>query len=229
VERATFGNSWMVAVSEEGFIREMNRLTKDVFDEGIEIALKAKSEPYNNTKQNATRLINFNLNSFDKNPLHSYAAAIEDDAVGKDHSGELDLLSISWPNVVEVLEGFQLIMTQEDVETLGKDIDDLRARSEDPVYIALLLPAVQKVREAAERKGGVLIEVVMEDVIITSGQIAELQQQQRAAGYLGGLDLLVSNDFKKDNEMAASMEVTRAIYLNATAQLWHQAWEAYHE
>src|SRR6187402_3610671 len=34
------------AESEEDFIRQMDLLTKDVFDESIEIAWKIKSEPY---------------------------------------------------------------------------------------------------------------------------------------------------------------------------------------
>jgi hypothetical protein len=214
--------------SEEEFMMEMNRMTMDVFDEAIEIALKIKDEPYKNSKQSAARLSDFNLNSLDNDPLRSFAAAIQHDA-DKDHKGEIELLSISWPGVVEALEGFELIMTNDDAQVVDDAIDDLLAKSKEPIFVALLLPAVQKCREAARSvtKGQVMMESVFSDVIISSVMREEFFRQQKAAGYLGGLDLLVSGEYKKDNEAFVSMETTRAIYLNTTAQLWHQAWKVY--
>ena len=221
------------AESEENFIRQMDLLTKNVFDESIEIAWKVKSEPYRNPRYDAARLVSYNLNTQLIDPLRSYASAIEKDATRRGgHEGEIDIhgIVLSHNDVVEALEVFELIMKHDDPQTLDDAIDDFFAEHQSPVLVGLLLPAVQAAREAAAR-GGVrrdLHDFVMRDVLITSNQTVLHKQQQKAAGYLGGLDLLVSGEFKKGNENFVWLETMRAIYLNTTAQLWHQAWMAYH-
>jgi hypothetical protein len=218
------------ADSEEDFIRQMNLLTKDVFDESIEVAWKVKSEPYRNTEYDAARLLSFNLNDQLTDPLRSYASAIEEDAAS--HGGHEEQIEIHgvflYADVVAALEGFELIMDHGNPDALDDAIDDFSAEPQSPVLIGLLLPAVQAAREARRQHGRDLHDYVMIDRIITGDQTAILRQQQKAAGYLGALDLLASGDYKKDDDIFISVAATRAIYLNTAAQLWHQAWAAYH-
>jgi hypothetical protein len=52
-----------------------------------------------------------------------------------------------------------------------------------------------------------------------------LLQHQRAAAFLGGLDILISGDFDSTNEKTLSTDVLRSIYENMMTELWSQTWD----
>lgn len=98
-----------------------------------------------------------------------------------------------------------------------------------PVPVGLLLPAVQKVREAANatKAEELYLEWLDTEVIptINGGLDRDLIRRKAFFEYLSGLDLVISQDFNHDNQVEASIAIMKARYDLKMLCLWTAYWD----
>jgi hypothetical protein len=99
-----------------------------------------------------------------------------------------------------------------------------------PVLIALLLPAVQKVREAAAKANeaeDMYLKWLEEEVIPTTsgGLDRDIIRRKCFFEYLGALDLVISQNYNNDNQLGASIAILKARFDFRLLSLWSDFWE----
>lgn len=98
-----------------------------------------------------------------------------------------------------------------------------------PVAIGLLLPAVQKVRECCNSQAAALPywDWLFSSVNpeINGGLNRDIIRRYNAAGFMGALQFLLSDEYKNDNQDLASMLLLRARYQASLMFMWSDIWE----
>jgi hypothetical protein len=98
-----------------------------------------------------------------------------------------------------------------------------------PIPAALLLPAVQKVREAAnatEAEDLYLNWLDTEVIPTTSGGLdRDIIRRKAFFEYLGGLDILINQDFNNTNQVETSIAIMKARYDLKMLSLWAAYWD----
>lgn len=98
-----------------------------------------------------------------------------------------------------------------------------------PVAIGLLLPAVQKIRECCPPETSSMPywewEKICVNPEINGGLNRDIIRRYNVAGFMGALQLLLSNEYKNDNQDLASMLLLRARYQASLMFIWNDIWE----
>ncbi len=229
------------ADNKEEFIVQMNSAIGSIFDQTI-AHLTIKKQTPSLTKLRQDVLLAYIITS--KDHLDTYAAKVRSNAEARKGKGDqIEVLSYSWlavssPPIEQVslnytkisyiLEVYELIMKYQQPVDLDNSIDlHIKSNEEIRVAIGLLLPAIQAAREAP-RSHNTLMKIVLASSVFDNklpDNMPELLQQQQAAAFLGGVDLLISEAFDHTNEKTVSTDVLRVIYENFMTELWSQTWD----
>lgn len=98
-----------------------------------------------------------------------------------------------------------------------------------PVAIGLLLPAVQKFQNccAGETSSSPYFNWLYANVNpeINGGLNRDIIRRYNAAGFMGALQMLLSDDYRNDNQDLASMLLLRARYQASLMFIWSDIWE----
>lgn len=232
------------AESKEELITSLNELIEDIFDEAIE---KNKKQLGLDVKRSTFTAGDSELEKYLTNPLtdddeglDKFAQAIDQQAEKKPEWIEVESfslgaipsslpteqLSLNYERIHHSIEIFNLVKKFEDPEELDDAIDDFLADKGDNLIYPLLLPAIQAAREAAKPHQK-LEEIVFDEKL--SDYQSEWEQQQRGAGLLGGVELVVNDGYDNSNEKTMSVDVLRAVYQAIMTEMWSQLYESQFE
>ena len=231
------------AEDKQEFIVQMNSAIESIFDQTSEHLTIKKQSP-SLTKLRQDIILTFIIK--DKDHLDAYAAKVRSNAEARKGKGdEIEILSYSWPSastppieqvsfnyskINYILQVYEMIMMYQEPRDLDNSIDlHIKSNAEIRVAIGLLLPAIQAARESA-RAHNSLMKIALASTLFGNKlpeNMPELLQEQRAAAFLGGVDLLIRKEFDNTNEKTASTDVLRVIYENLMTELWSQTWDAY--
>lgn len=97
-----------------------------------------------------------------------------------------------------------------------------------PVAIGLLLPAVQKAQEAshATQAEEMYLKWIEEEVTptINGGLDRDIIRRKAFFEYLGGLNLIINEDYNNENQLGASIAILKARYDLKLLSLWADYW-----
>jgi hypothetical protein len=230
--------------TKEQFINDMNVLVKSAFDKAIEksrTSLMLGTASYPESDHSSTHFIKTILTTEKTKEDHikTFSLEIEKELESKRQNEWIiiesygpiqaailptEQLSMNYSEIEFMLDIFDLIVKHQDPEVLDKAIEDyIKASNPPPVPIALLLPAIQHIREASSSHGE-LLDLVFGD-LADKTEKPGLIQNHRIAGFLGGLHLMISDAYRSDDENFASIGVLRQVYMVSLTEMWSQLWE----
>lgn len=147
------------------------------------------------------------------------------------HSAPAEQFSLNYEEIKSATELADILLDMElsEEECAQALIDAITTDPLPPVAIGLLLPAVQKVREAANSPKAEELYLEWLDTEVTptvgGGLDRDIIRRKAFFEYLGGLDLVISQDFKHDNQVEASIAIMKARYDLKMLCLWAAYWE----
>jgi hypothetical protein len=150
---------------------------------------------------------------------------------GASHDVPTEQISLNFEKIKNAIELADLLLDLGMSDTqrttaLGEGFDVAQV---PPIPVALLLPAVQKVREAAKAQEAEELYLQWLDTEVTpttsGGLDRDLIRRKAFFEYLGGLDLIIGQEFNNDNQLGASIAIMKARYDLKLLCLW----EAYYD
>ncbi|MBX2968471.1 MAG: hypothetical protein KF803_03800 [Cyclobacteriaceae bacterium] len=147
------------------------------------------------------------------------------------HSVPMEEFSLNYEEIKSAtkLADILLDLKLSDTERTQALNDALNIAQLPPVPVALLLPAIQKVREAANatKAEELYLEWLETEVIPTTsgGLDRDIIRRKAFFEYLGGLDLVISQGFNHDDQVEASIAIMKVRYDLKMLCLWTAYWD----
>jgi hypothetical protein len=150
---------------------------------------------------------------------------------GSSHTAPTEQISLNYEKIKSATKVANILLDLEisDEERTQALEEALDIAQLPPIPVALLLPAIQKVRETANATAAeeLYLEWLDTEVIPTTsgGLDRDIIRRKAFFEYLGGLDLLISQNFNNNNQVEASVAIMKARFDLKMLSLWAAYWD----